>query len=270
MARPIDLPDYGTPPLAEVVLGVHFRTPDQYQQILAGEIRELFRERFPLVEDHQRLPPQFETFGPPTPNMAKFELLQSAQHDRFWFLAPDGSELVQFQEDRLLHNWRRPPNEGQEYPRFDTMAETFLSYSLKLEQYFASLSGESELEITQVELSYINHFYVEPDNDLTSLSDYIRLLSVPSNEAEDMGFRYRRTIYDDDGGPTGRIYVSGDPAVSKSGEKISTLNIVVRGAPKETTLDSAMHYLKCGRELIVNEFTDITTDKAQARWERIK
>lgn len=268
MTRPKNLPDYQEPPLHEVVMGVQFRTPENYQQIYAGEVWHLFRERFPEVEEHQRLMPNFETFGPSSLSRTKFEFLDSAQHDRFWFLTLDESELLQFQDDRFLHNWRRRPN--CDYPRFERMAETFLSYSQKLERYFEKLGGGKNLEITQLEISYINHLPSLPDAGLENLSDYVRILNKPEGEFEDIGFRYRRIIENGSAGPSGRLYVSCDPIVGKSDENLSSMNLIVRGTPEEPTLESAMKYFQMGRDLIVNEFTKITTARAHEHWKRIK
>lgn len=268
MARPDDLPEYGAPPLNEVVLGIQFRTPDSYSQIMAGDIWKLYREKFPLVNEHQKLPPSFETFGPASVASTKFELIDSAQHDRFWFMTHDGTELLQFQDDRFLQNWRRHTPVETIYPRFDTMVDEFRSYATQLEGFFRTIGGPA-LEITQVELSYINHFSPLPDQGFGALQDYIRLVQEPPLPSEDMAIRYRRTI-STHGQPTGRLYVSSEPIVTIRQEYQFSLNLVVRGAPQSTSLDGAIDYLRTGREVIVKEFSDITTAKAQNLWKRLK
>jgi hypothetical protein len=37
---------------------------------------------------------------------------------RFWFVNEVGTELLQFQLDRFVHNWRKT-GEGIEYPRYE-------------------------------------------------------------------------------------------------------------------------------------------------------
>nr|WP_305095618.1 TIGR04255 family protein [Croceibacterium sp. D39] len=248
-------------------MGIQFRTPDTYHQILAGEVWNLFRDRFPEVEEHQRLAPVFETFGPPTPHQAKFELLNSAQHDRFWFLTRDKSELVQFQDDRLLHNWRRLPEETAEYPRFENMAQTFQDSAEKLERYLKTLGENEGLEISQVEVSYINHFPVDREGAFTALVENIKIVDGPDVPPEDMSFKYRRVIENCDQ-PAGRLYVSCTPKVTQSGKRLVSLDLVVRGSPQESNIEGAMEFLFLGRDLIVREFANITTDGAQQRWGR--
>src|SRR4051794_5656712 len=105
--RPTHLPDFRKPPLNEVVLGIQFNPVPGYSQIYAGEVWGLFRARFPQVQEMPALPPNFETFGIPQGPQIGFNVLAGASHDRFWFLSPAGEQLIQFQMDRLLHNWRK-------------------------------------------------------------------------------------------------------------------------------------------------------------------
>ena len=115
--RPHNLPDFSLPPLSEVVLGVQFQSPIGYQQIHAGDVWKLFKNDYPLVQEHQALPPTFETFGLSTQSVSvPFNFNSGAVHDRFWFVKSDDHELIQFQQDRIVHNWRKLDN--SEYPRF--------------------------------------------------------------------------------------------------------------------------------------------------------
>lgn len=109
MTRPADLPDFSKPPLNEVVLGVQFSPPAGYTQIQAGEVWNLYRERYPRVEEYMPLPPAYELFGLPGMGQTsnQFSFLEGPLHDRYWFLRTAGDELIQFQNDRLLHNWRK-------------------------------------------------------------------------------------------------------------------------------------------------------------------
>ncbi len=86
MIRPPDLPEFGKPPLNELVLGVQFDSP-------AG----------------------FFGFGP----------INGPMHNRFWFTSSSGDEIIQFQNDRLLHNWRKVGDQSNKYPRFDAIVTKF-------------------------------------------------------------------------------------------------------------------------------------------------
>lgn len=266
MTRPPHLPDYGSPPLNEVVLGIQFRPAEGYQQIRAGEVWALYKDHFPRVEEHQRLVPQFETFGPLKPERTQFQLVEGAEHDRFWFVNEDGDELIQFQSDRLLHNWRHLS--VKPYPRFETMIAQFESQAVRLERYFSSIKPQN-IDITQCEVSYINHFEILNGNGFEGIGDYVRLISFPCTP-EDMGFRYRRPILDSSGNKSGRFYCECSSALTRQGKPIFSLTLTVRGSSDGPTIDDALAFLRAGRDMIVEEFTTITTDKAHRLWERIQ
>src|ERR1700733_6587763 len=126
MSRPKHLPDYNQPPINEVYLGIQFSKPNGYQQIYAGEVWSLFKKKFPLVEEHPPLPPVFETFGLPQKAQVNFGIITNgASHDRFWFVSENKEQLLQFQNDRFLHNWRKASDENSPYPHFEEIIKEF-------------------------------------------------------------------------------------------------------------------------------------------------
>lgn len=268
MNRPKHLPEFENPPLNEVVLGVQFNPPRGYQQIRAGEVWGLFREDYPVVQEQPALPPSFETFGlrsSPAPLM----LRSGAAHDRFWFLTTRGDELIQFQQDRLLHNWRKVGDGTNEYPRFEGMVKRFEDELAELERYVHSLSPQA-LHITQCEITYINHISAQSEEALL-VGDWLRPLNLqPPLHADDFSLSLRQTIQDADGRPQGRLVVEAMTAVKEDGAALLVLNITVRGAPRDTTNKSALHFIAKGRDLIVTRFAQLTTDVAHKRWGRIK
>lgn len=266
MPRPTHLPDYRDPPLIEVALGIQFRQPKGYHQLWAGEVWKLFKTEYPVVEEQQRLDPSFETFGPIIAQGPRIQFMQGAVHDRFWFLTPKGDGLVQFQSDRLLHNWRRQSGTGADYPRFESMVATLRGQAISLQAFFNSLETQA-LDINQCEATYINHFSTDESPDFKEIQDYLRIFNVRHEQPSDVGFQYRRTILDN-GKPTGRLYCEAATAQTLTGKMVITLNLSVRGSPASPTIDSAMDFLGRGRELIVKEFTEITTDKAHTAWGR--
>ena len=67
MARPEHLPDFESPPLDELVLGVQFSPLPGYSAVFAKDVWGLFRQQFPRVEEKPALDPVFETFGGTSP-----------------------------------------------------------------------------------------------------------------------------------------------------------------------------------------------------------
>lgn len=267
LPRPDHLPDFARPPLNEVVLGVQFSPPKGYQQVRAGEVWALFKSEYPLVQEHQALEPAFETFG--LPHHAKvggrLSFVTGATHDRYWFLRKSGDELIQFQQDRLLHNWRKVGDQTNEYPRFERMAQRFTDEARQLERYLASLSPQM-LAINQCEVSYINH--IEFGAGQVNLSDWFRGFSLAGVEADDFNIGFREIIRGDNQQPVGRLTYEIATGIRPDGKRIIVLNLTARGAPTAADIDSAMRFIAKGRELIVCRFAEITTEGAHKAWER--
>ena len=180
--RPKHLPDFRSPPLSEVVLGVQFASPQGYNQLLAYKVWELFRDEYPVVQELPAIPPAFETFGLPQSEafggQFNFGIVTGGTHDRFWFLRPTQDELIQFQHDRLLHNWRRLADQQNEYPRFETMITRYETELERLENFAATLVPQS-LAINQCEVSYINQISDDPAGSTSALrtEDWLKLVS---------------------------------------------------------------------------------------------
>lgn len=269
LARPRHLPDFKSPPLNEVVLGAQFAAPQGYQQILAGEVWGLFKDRYPQVQEHQALPPAFETFGLPTSfsPMPQLRMMTGGMHDRYWFIRPDGAELVQFQQDRLLHNWRKVGAGSNEYPRFEAMISEFKRELEELQKYMSSLSPQA-LSINQCEISYINHLKFDRAAG-DSYSDTLRFLNFPKGRPDDFGMNFREILKAEDGAPIGRLYVEAALGYSPGGSEMILLSLSVKGAPTNTDIASSVEFLIHGREVIVQRFAELTTDQAHLKWERV-
>ena len=266
-ARPNDLPDLRNPPLNEVVLGVQLNPLLGYQQIQAGEVWSLFRKEFPKRQEHPPIPPMFETFGLPAMGN-QFGFITGAPHSRFWFLRPDEDELIQFQQDRLLHNWRKVGDETNEYPRFESMVDRFRNEVNLLEKYLNELAPQ-DLTINQCEVSYINHIVPSADKPLVA-SNWLRFLNFGSSEPDDFSSSFREVILDADNTPHGRLICEASIGVKSDRQRIIILSLTVRGAPRRNTVESAFDFLSSGRNLIVRKFVELTTDEAHTKWERVK
>ncbi len=269
MSRPTHLPDYEKPPLHEVVLGIQFSTPQGYQQIHAGEVWNLYKENYPDVKEHHPLPPIFEHFGFPI-EQSPFGLITGATHDRFWFLSRDQNELIQFQNDRFLHNWRKIDEHDTPYPRYESIIAKFTQEAGKLDEFFKGFDGNG-LNINQTEITYINHIPLEhPENQNITANKWLKFLDFSFLEKKtivaDFQHTFRITIDDKNNKPCGRLICESAIAVNAKGERLLRLNMTVRGKPEESSLQAAIAFLGQGRELIVQNFDAITTDAAHRHW----
>lgn len=264
--RPADLPDFGKPPLNEVVLGVQFSNPIGYSQIQAGHVWDLFRSEYPNVEEYMPLSPVFEIFGSQVPFLGnQLSFVDGPLHDRYWFLNESRDELIQFQQDRLLHNWRKVGDQSNDYPRFERMIERFTSEMAKLEAYLATLTPQV-LQINQCEISYINHIVVENTTTL-SLSRWLNFVNFDAKHPESLNLTFRETIFEGER-PAARLICELGEVLRPDGQRAIVFNLTVRGAPKLPTMNSALEFLAQGRANIVRRFTELTTPEAHRAWER--
>lgn len=267
--RPEHLPDFKSPPLNEVVLGLQFSIPHGYQQIRAGEVWGLFKQEYPHVQEQPALEPSFETFGGPFQHSPRpnFSLVTGCTHDRFWFLSQDGAELVQFQQDRLLHNWRRVGDKKNDYPRFEAMLGKFASELNRFEKFVSSIEPQ-RLTINQCEISYINHISLNRDRG-ELVSDWLRFVDFGQQDPDDFSVVFRSVIRDASGKPLGRLTAESAIGFLPDGQQIIALTLTVKGAPLGTDIDSGLRFLELGREEIVHRFSSLTTDQAHKKWERV-
>lgn len=249
-------------------MGVQFAPPKGYSQVRAGEVWQLFRDAYPVVQERESLPPSFETFGLTRPGQVAggLSFVSGALHDRFWFMRESGDELIQFQQDRLLHNWRKVGDQTNEYPRFEKMLDRFRAELHALEKYASSLTPQS-LAINQCEISYINHI-VDGRDALPRPADWLRFATFEGQEPEDFSAAFREVIRDSSGRPVGRLACECSSAVNQSSRPILVLNLTVRGSPGNTSIRDALEFIQRARSIIVRKFADLTTTAAHHAWER--
>ena len=149
------------------------------------------------------------------------------------------------------------------------MIERFTRELALLEGYFKSLSSQP-LQVTQCEVSYINH--IEPaQGEPLRAKDWLGFMSFEEEtEPADFAATFRRPVIDDDGKPYGRLIVEAAVGYKVDKSRIFALTLTVRGAPKEASIPSALEFINKGRELIVMRFTQMTTDRAHTAWGRTK
>ena len=281
MSRPDGLPDFTNPPLTEVAISIQFATPPKYSEAYISEIWALFKADFPNVQEMPALPPTFEVFGgPELPQMqmnigmnifSSFATGASALRNRYWFLNESESELIQFQQDRLIHNWRKRPGQDNDYPRFDLLFSKFKQELKNVESYF-SFKNWGALAPNQCELTYVNQMSLQSDTrqDLAKSSYFRNIdLSIGDDDASEFSFNLRKPIISD-GAQVGRLFVEAATAVDSSGSPIIGLNLTARGRPTHATSTSALEFLESVRVMIDKTFVKFTSDAAHQKWGRKK
>ena len=277
MSRPADLPDFENPPLVEVALSLQFSELRAYKSVHAGILwAQKFRKAFPRFGEHPPLNPAFEAFGPHSPAAPRFEVKQLAglPVPRLWFVNAAETELIQFQADRFVHNWRKTSSAG-DYPRYENLRARFFE---ELDDINKFLEGEGigRIEPNQCEITYVNSISldgvdvrVRPEVALRNwsaveLSDSDPGATLPQMENATFSVRY---VILSEGEPVGRLHVSAQPAGPHPALRF---DLTARGAPSEPNFAAVASFLDRGREAVVRGFTALTTPDMHKVWKRTK
>ena len=270
--RPPGLPDFKSPPVTEVVLGLQFNSAAGFLTPHLGLVWERFRSEFPHVEEQAPLTPVFEIFGqgaqPP-----QFLNIGFPQMPRVFFINADRSQLLQVQRDRFVHNWRKVGDTtAASYPRFERMIETFQSRFGQLEAVFKTL-GLPPIVPNQCEVSYINQ--IEVGDGRTVFSSMRNLLGdllggLEDDELgnpEDANIAFRYVLRNGDQ-PIGRVSIHAFPARRADGVNIIQLTLTARGAPQPDDINGVRKFIEFGREKIVRAFARLTSQAMHSAWGR--
>lgn len=268
------MPSFKFPPVNEVFLGVQFDTLEAFNIATYGLIWEKFRDRFPSVEHHMPLEPQFERIGgrkSPIGQLPPFRIEQMAPLPRAWFLSRDGCELVQIQPDRFIRNWRRL-NSSDEYPRYEKHIRPEFEKDLKaLEDFFRDI-GMGRINPNQCEVSYINHIDAESSHD--KLNEVFigwsnKYCPATIADIEDINLGMRHVVKDSNGEFLGRLYIKIQPAFRAADDKpIFLVELTLRGRPLRNNIEGVMEFMNIGREKIVRAFAEMTTPEMHKLWQR--
>ena len=274
-ARPPDLPDYKSPPLVEVALSVQFDELKRLDTAHFGLLWKKFRKHFPRTEHHEELDSLTENFERSLPARPSIQLqtLDRPPAPRIWFLNAAGTELIQVQRTRFVHNWRKVGSDDV-YPRYERIRATF-GKNLRTFREFLRTEGLGSLSANQCEVTYVNH--IMAGEGWESHADVAKLFAVlgmgtsddRTVQPEDVGFAARFLKQSDDGSPMGRLHVNLRPALStEDGRPMYVLTLTARGNPLGQGNRGVLAFLDVGREWIVKDFTSITTSFMHKVWGR--
>lgn len=256
------LPDYGNPPVIEVVCGLVFEKLEKFRAPHLGLFWQKIRNDFPTC---QHAP----TLGfPPDPP----EFFGELPLPRVWYINEHDDRLIQLQNDRFFYNWRRIQPDDT-YPRYATIIEAFKANLNILEKFFNEESLGS-IKPVGCELSYINHIpkgdgwdsLFEINNvfpDLAWHDTDNRFLPVPVHWGWDTQF----ALPEDRGNLLIKLRHQ-----TRKVDKLPffNLHIEARGLGGDKSWDSVWKWFDLAHEWIVLGFTDLTNSKVQNKvWKRL-
>jgi len=274
-------PEFSDPPVTELAFSLQFAPlPSLKTAHLALWWQEL-KSDYPKIEEQAPLPPVVEQFGvaPSPPNV---QIILSGPGvggqqrpwpgSRYWFIAETGDRLIQVQTDRLMYNWRRVEGSQAIYPKYGKVRESFLE-TLRHFRLFLRKGGFGELEPNQCELTYVNHLTMGKGWNKFAEMGNVFAVCLPSPpggllpEAEDASFQFRYLIQGKSGEPSGRLYVTVQPAArATDGALILVLQIVARGRSEAGTDESILSFLDRGHDLAIRAFMTVTAEKMHQIW----
>lgn len=261
---------FENPPVVEVVFGVQFKSEQPLTTTHFGLYWDRFLQKeFPNVTDQPPLSPVIEAVGSKLNFQLEFGDMPPLR--RVWFATPDGHRLLQLQEDRFHYNWKRS-EQAEPYPGYDSIVPEFQQRFSEF-QRFMSDAGLGRLQLSQFELTYVNHIDRSGENE--DVIDYGSLLVdhfcaertdrfLPPAEIINWATSYPLPRSE------GRLHINARTATRAADERrILRLDLTVRGIPSSNPSENMMGWLGAAHEWITRGFADSISDDLQKAWGRI-
>jgi uncharacterized protein (TIGR04255 family) len=270
--RPADFPNFERPPINEVALSFQFAPLPKFRSAYVGLLWQRLRSEYPKASEQPALLPSFETFPTPDPLPFQFAPFSLPPMPRFWFEESDGAHLLQIQQDRIVHNWRKREAE-QDYPRYEVIRERF---EKDLDRFVDFLRAEDlgEVRPNQCEVTYINAIEISKDTSVYQQLEQITPLwggHLPKSfslEPETATLQSSFVLRDAEK-PFGRAHVTFAPGIlTTENRPILRLEITVRARPSNDSITESFRLLDAERELVVRTFAAVTTPAMWEIWGR--
>lgn len=270
MTSPVQpMPKFDSPPVVETVFGVHFEPLPRFNSVQRSLFWSRIADDFPLVEEKPPVDEVREEFGEDmTVRGVRWQVSDAVPAIRLWAKSPDGRHTVQIQQDALLVNWERDPTTPDPYWHYEERRRD-LAEKLGLLERFVRDAKLGEIHPTTCFATYINHIDYDDAEAFAPLLE--RLLAVWRNDTSDGwlpeieygSFRLAFRLPDQ----RGRLHVHVTPGLRRADKRrILRMVLTARGAPKESTVESALDWIDLGHEWIVRGFASLTRPEMHKLW----
>ncbi len=264
-----DLPDFDAPPVIEVVCGVQF-SPLGFPAPLVGTFWQDRRDDYPGITDRPLIAPRVEKFTSQAEGLnITFEPSEAPPLPRTVFEDSSGNWILQLQQDRLLHNWRKADSED-EYPRFPGVYDRFRAAWEAWKEFWAE-EGDGDIDVNQYELTYVNHVPAGDGwSELSQIGEVFEDLRWHSDhqflpQPESLNWRLQFPLPN----RAGRLHVAVQQALRRSDHRpVLVCEMTARGFDRESSMED---WFLLAREWIVRGFADLTTEHAHKEiWRRTR
>src|SRR5690242_19629823 len=261
-----NLPDYESPPVSEVVIGLVFQPLVSFRVVHFGLIWEKLREEFPIIEHASPLGFEQALMSSPVTAWPLFV-------PRVWFVTRSQDRLIQLQNDRFYVNWRSRA-EGAPYPRYEAMIQMY-EQCLAVVSDVLKQENLGDIVATSYEVRYINqipkgagwHKFEDIGSifpDVAWRSEATRFLPPPIGGTWSAAFNMPNDM--------GRLNVRAQPGVrdvKDENKEIILLELTANGPGPGAKVTSAREWFDVGHEWIVRGFADLTSSRMQRDvWKR--
>jgi uncharacterized protein (TIGR04255 family) len=259
------------PPVVEVALAVQFE-PNTVSALHAALFRARIRDEFPAYEEQVARPPMQETFTlEASPPPISVQLIPGSPGNRYWFLTPDGSRLIQLQHDLLAVNWRRVPEGGGDYPLYPALRSALVSRLQDLNEILHE-QDQTPIKPNWCEATYINH--VPPRAGESERAAPHRLLNwfaQPTDAflppAEDLQMNARFVIGEEEQPSRGRLHLGlGSAFRAEDRVPIWILTLTARTRSQQPTVEGALASLDEAREWADRSIDELATPEMHEAW----
>ena len=253
------IPSFESPPLTEVAVGV-ILPPMPLQTRHIGEFWSEIRSEYPITEDNPPIPSAIEA----TSRSFDVRLLTIPPLRRVFMMTPNREYVIQIQEGRFLHNWRKLPPEAT-YPRYPVVLERFQSAWRRFSG-FAMRSGLGDPIPSGYELTYVNEL---DDPAVHGIPAFVKSLDWQKLEPEfllqppqatNIAWSFTLPEY------KGAMNVSSNRVTRPDGKTALLVVLSCVGPASESY--SLEDWFETAHQWIVRGFTDLTTPEAHQFWKR--
>jgi uncharacterized protein (TIGR04255 family) len=266
-----EFPNYKSPPVIEVILGVQFEPIAAFRNAHLGAFwKSLDLQEWSLIQDVPPLEPTFERFGEQGQwgGLGLNLRLSQDSSSRLQIKNATTNRMIQVQNGRLHFNWLGEG--GNPYDRYPVIRAGF-EQALQQFQQFLTQEKLGHLRPNQWEVTYLNH--IPKGTVWNAVEDWrfcLLIGNIPTYQdlIEPESFRadWHFTIPNQ----RGRLHVQWQHAQRSTPDtqEIVVLNLTARGplGPEGIGVDEVLSGIDLGRQTIVQTFPRIMSDKANAFW----
>ena len=261
--NPKDQPKYENPPVVEVAIGVTFEKLPNFKLPHTGLFWGKIKSEFPHCEHASPMGSKEEVFD------SKISL----PIPRIWLINETRDKLIQLQDTRFYFNWRKT-GEKSEYPSYDEIKKTFLVHWTNFNKFLGKI-GQDPVNITNCELSYINH--IPKDQGWSKLSEINKVFPNIDWSKTQNGFLKNPnaisslTVFPFPDGK-GTLTVKIDSGTRNLDSlPIISLEMATKGLGEDKSDDAVWKWFELAHDWIVRGFADLTDLKVQEKiWKRYK